>query len=198
MPARDLGPGIKTLPVGDAVAALAAALAGARAAVLQPPPGAGKTTLVPLILLDAPWVAGRRILMLEPRRLATRAAARRMAEMLGESVGETVGYRTRLDTRVSAATRIEVVTEGILIRMIQDDPALDGVGLVICDEFHERSLDADLGLALTLEARRALREDLRLLVMSATLAGDGVARLLAGAAAVISAGHSFPPSARHF
>src|SRR6266852_6102911 len=102
--------------------------------------------------------AGRRILMLEPRRLATRAAARRMAAMLGERVGETVGYRTRLDTRVSAATRIEVVTEGILIRMIQDDPALDGVGLVIFDEFHERSLDADLGLALTLEARRALRE----------------------------------------
>src|SRR5258708_12873727 len=178
MPARDLGPWIKTLPVGDAVAALAAALAGARAAVLQPPPGAGKTTLVPLILLDAPWVAGRRILMLEPRRLATRAAARRMAEMLGESVGETVGYRTRLDTRVSAATRIEVVTEGILIRMIQDDPALDGVGLVIFDEFHERSLDADLGLALTLEARRALREDLRLLVMSATLDGEAVAPLL--------------------
>src|SRR5260221_11508328 len=130
--------------------------------------------------------------MLEPRRLATRAAARRMAEMLGENVGETVGYRTRLDTRVSAATRVEVVTEGILIRMVQDDPALGGVGLVIFDEFHERSLDADLGLALTLEARRALREDLRLLVMSATLDGDAVARLLDGAPVVSSAGRAFP------
>ncbi len=197
MPARDLGPWIKTLPVGDAVMALAAALAGPRAAVLQAPPGAGKTTLVPLIMLDAPWLAGRRILMLEPRRLATRAAARRMAAMLGERVGETVGYRTRLDTRVSAATRIEVVTEGILIRMIQDDPALDGVGLVIFDEFHERSLDADLGLALTLEARRALREDLRLLVMSATLDGEAVARLLGGAPVVSSAGRSFPVVVRH-
>jgi len=197
MPARDLGPWIKALPVGDAVAALAAALTGARAAVLHAPPGAGKTTLVPLILLDAPWLAGRRILVLEPRRLATRAAARRMAEMLGEAVGETVGYRTRLDTRVSAATRIEVVTEGILIRLIQDDPALDGVGLVIFDEFHERSLDADLGLAFTLEARRALREDLRLLVMSATLDGDAVARLLGGAPVISSAGRSFPVVVRH-
>ncbi|HET7594882.1 MAG TPA: ATP-dependent helicase HrpB, partial [Stellaceae bacterium] len=197
MSARDLGQWIKALPVGDALAPLAAALSGARAAVLQAPPGAGKTTLAPLILLDAPWLAGRRILMLEPRRLATRAAARRMAEMLGEKVGETVGYRTRLDTRVSAATRIEVVTEGILIRVIQDDPALDGIGLVIFDEFHERSLDADLGLALTLEARRALREDLRLLVMSATLDGERVARLLGDAPVISSAGRSFPVAVRH-
>jgi ATP-dependent RNA helicase HrpB len=197
MPARDLGRWIKSLPVGDAVAALAAALADAGAAVLQAPPGAGKTTLVPLILLDAPWLAGRRILMLEPRRLATRAAARRMAEMLGETAGETVGYRTRLDTRVGAATRVEVVTEGILIRMIQDDPALDDVGLVIFDEFHERSLDADLGLALTIESRRALREDLRLLVMSATLDGEAVARLLGGAPVIGSVGRSFPVAIRH-
>jgi ATP-dependent helicase HrpB len=197
MPARDLGQWIKALPVGDVLAPLAAALADARAAVLQAPPGAGKTTLAPLVLLEQPWLAGRRILMLEPRRLATRAAARRMAEMLGEAVGETVGYRTRLDTRVSAATRIEVVTEGILIRLIQDDPALDGIGLVIFDEFHERSLDADLGLALTLEARRALREDLRLLVMSATLDGAAVARLLGNAPVVSSAGRSFPVAVRH-
>jgi ATP-dependent helicase HrpB len=197
MSAPDLDRWIKALPVGDALAPLAEALAGARAAVLQAPPGAGKTTLVPLTVLDAPWLAGRRILMLEPRRLATRAAARRMAHMLGESVGETVGYRTRLDTRVGRATRIEVVTEGILIRLIQDDPALDGVGLVIFDEFHERSLDADLGLALTLEARRALREDLRLLVMSATLDGERVARLIGSAPVVTSAGRSFPVEVRH-
>src|SRR5712671_3606411 len=157
MPARDLGPWIKTLPVGDAVMALAAALAGPRAAVLQAPPGAGKTTLVPLVLLEAPWLEHRRILMLEPRRLAARAAARRMAAMLGERVGETVGYRTRLDTKVGPGTRLEVVTEGILIRALQADPALEGIGLVVFDEFHERSLDGDLGLALTLEARRVLR-----------------------------------------
>jgi ATP-dependent helicase HrpB len=197
MSARDLGRWIKALPVGDALAPLATALADARAAVLQAPPGAGKTTLVPLTLLDAPWLAGRRILMLEPRRLATRAAARRMADMLGETVGETVGYRTRLDARVGAATRIEVVTEGILIRLIQDDPALDGIGLVIFDEFHERNLDADLGLALTLEARRALRDDLRLLVMSATLDGEAVAALLGDAPIVTSAGRSFPVAVRH-
>jgi ATP-dependent helicase HrpB len=197
MPAPDLDRWIKALPVGDALPPLAAALAGAGAAVLQAPPGAGKTTLVPLTLLDQHWLAGRRILMLEPRRLATRAAARRMAQMLGETVGETVGYRTRLDTRIGGATRIEVVTEGILIRLIQDDPALDGVGLVIFDEFHERSLDADLGLALTLEARRALREDLRLLVMSATLDGERVARLIGNAPVVTSSGRSFPVEVRH-
>src|SRR6185437_9340452 len=197
MPAADLERWIKALPVGDALPHLAEALAGAGAAVLQAPPGGGKTTLVPLTLLDAPWLAGRRILMLEPRRLATRAAARRMAQMLGESVGETEGYRTRLDTRIGRATRIEVVTEGILIRLIQDDPALDGVGLVIFDEFHERSLDADLGLALTLEARRALRDDLRLLVMSATLDGERVARLIGDAPVVTSAGRSYPVELRH-
>jgi len=197
MPAADLDRWIKALPVGDALQPLADALAHARAAVLQAPPGAGKTTLVPLTLLGAPWLAGRRILMLEPRRLATRAAARRMADMLGETVGQTVGYRTRLDTRVSGGTRIEVLTEGILIRLLQDDPALDGVGFVVFDEFHERSLDADLGLALTLEARRALREDLRLLVMSATLDGEPVARLIGDAPVVTSAGRSFAVEVRH-
>ncbi len=200
MPASDtadLARWSKMLPVGDALPALRAALAAAGAAVLQAPPGAGKTTLVPLALLGAPWLAGRRILMLEPRRLAARAAARRMAEMLGEAVGDSVGYRTRLDTRIGPTTRIEVVTEGILLRLIQDDPALDGIGLVIFDEFHERSLDADLGLALALETRRHLREDLRLLVMSATLEGEPVARLLGDAPIIASAGRSFPVEIRY-
>jgi ATP-dependent helicase HrpB len=146
--------------------------------VLQAPPGAGKTTVVPLALRDEDWLGGRRIVVLEPRRLATRAAARRMAALLGERVGDTVGYRTRDDRQVGPATRIEVVTEGILTRRLQHDPGLDGVGLVVFDEFHERSLQADLGLALAVDARRHLRPDLRLLVMSATLDGDRVAALL--------------------
>ncbi|HUC66823.1 MAG TPA: ATP-dependent helicase HrpB [Stellaceae bacterium] len=185
------------LPVADALPALGAALAAPGAAVLQAPPGAGKTTLVPLALLDAAWLGGGRIVMLEPRRLAARAAARRMADMLGEAVGETVGYRTRLDTRIGPKTRIEVVTEGILLRLIQDDPALDGIGLVIFDEFHERNLDGDLGLALALEARRHLREELRLLVMSATLDGERVARLIGEAPVITSAGQSFPVALRY-
>ena len=193
----DLTRWISRLPVAEAVPRLAAALADAGAAVLEAPPGAGKTTLVPLLLLEELWLRGKRIVMLEPRRLAARAAARRMATMLGESVGETVGYRTRLDTKVGPHTRIEVVTEGILIRLLQDDPALEGVGLLIFDEFHERSLDGDLGLALALDARRALREDLRLLVMSATLDGAPVARLLGGAPEIASAGKMFPVPTRH-
>jgi ATP-dependent RNA helicase HrpB len=197
MQTRDLAHWSSTLPVGDALSALRRALAGAGAAVLQAPPGAGKTTLVPLALLDAPWLGGSRVLMLEPRRLATRAAARRMAEMLGEEVGATVGYRTRLDSRVGPKTRIEVVTEGILVRMIQDDPALDGVGIVIFDEFHERNLDGDLGLALALETRRHLRQELRLLVMSATLEGERVARLVGEAPVVTSTGRSFPVDLRY-
>ncbi len=197
MAPRDLASWSSLLPVGEALPALAAALAGAGAAVLQAPPGAGKTTLVPLALLDAPWLKRRRIVMLEPRRLATRAAARRMAEMLGEPVGATVGYRTRLDTRIGTATRIEVVTEGVLLRLIQDDPSLDGIGLVIFDEFHERNLDGDLALALALETRRHLREELRLLVMSATLDGEPVARLLGGAPVVTSTGRSFPVDLVH-
>jgi ATP-dependent helicase HrpB len=169
-----------TLPVLDVVDDLRAALAGRGVAVLQAPPGAGKTTGVPPALLDEPWLAGQRIVMLEPRRLATRAAARRMAALRRERVGETIGYRTRDDRAVGPNTRIEVVTEGILTRRLQRDPALEGVGLVIFDEFHERSLQADLGLALALDARRHLRPDLRLLVMSATLDGDRVAALAGG------------------
>ncbi len=194
---RDLSRWTGSLPVAETLPALGTALAEAGAAVLQAPPGAGKTTLVPLALLDAPWLREGRILMLEPRRLAARAAARRMADMLGESAGDTVGYRTRLESRIGPKTRIEVLTEGILLRLIQDDPALDGVGLVIFDEFHERSLDADLGLALVLETRRHLRETLRLLVMSATLDGARVAALIGHASVVTSSGRSFPVAVRH-
>lgn len=160
--------------------------------VLQAPPGAGKTTRVPLALLNEPWLAGRKIIMLEPRRLAARNAAHFMAGSLGEKVGDTVGYRVRLDSKIGPATRIEVVTEGILTRMLQDDPALEDVALVIFDEFHERSLQADLGLALCLESQAALREDLKLLVMSATLDGAAVARLLGNAPIVTSSGRSYP------
>ena len=161
-------------------------LAGHRSAVLQAPPGAGKTTRVPLALLHEDWLGGKKIVMLEPRRLAARACARYMAGCLGEQVGETVGYRVRLDTRVGATTRIEVVTEGVLARLLQDDPALEAVGLVVFDEFHERSLPADLGLALCLDSQAALRDDLRILVMSATLDGAEVASLLGGAAVALA------------
>ena len=174
------------------VRALEAALARHRDAVLQAPPGAGKSTIVPLALLQAPWARGRRILLLEPRRLAARAVAARMAATLNERVGATVGYRMRLDTRVSAATRLEVVTEGVLTRMLQDDPALEGVAAVIFDEYHERSLTADLGLALCLDARRQLGADFRVLVMSATLDGARVASLLGDAPVVSVPGRAFP------
>ncbi len=171
--------GMVDLPVSHVLPELAEALTRRGITVLQAPPGAGKTTLVPLDLLARGVVKGR-ILMLEPRRLAARASAERMAETLGEPVGRTVGYRIRGEAKVSGATRIEVVTEGILTRMIQADPELAGVGLVIFDEFHERSLNADLGLALCLEVRGALREDLKLLVMSATLDAAPVAELMGG------------------
>ncbi|ARE42178.1 ATP-dependent helicase HrpB [Rhodovulum sp. P5] len=183
------------LPIDDALPGLIAALTKARRAVLQAPPGAGKTTRVPLALRDSGLVEGR-ILMLEPRRLAARAAAERMAETLGEAVGQTVGYRIRGETKSCKATRIEVVTEGILTRMIQSDPGLDGIGAVIFDEFHERSLNADLGLALTWEIREALREDLVLLVMSATLDAAPVAALMNAAPVVTSEGRSFPVDTR--
>lgn len=188
------------LPIDPVLPALAAALQARGVAVLQAPPGAGKTTRVPLHLLRA-LPAGQKLVMLEPRRIAARAAARYMAGTLGEPVGATVGYRVRLDTRVGPATRIEVVTEGVLTRMLQHDPSLDGIGVVIFDEFHERSLHADLGLALALQSRAILRPDLRLLVMSATLDGARVAALLAddaGPAPVItSEGRAFPVETRH-
>ncbi|MEK7820561.1 MAG: DEAD/DEAH box helicase, partial [Pseudomonadota bacterium] len=180
------------LPIESALPDIRAALAAGNGLVLQAPPGAGKTTRVPLALLDEPWLAGKKIVMLEPRRLAARAAAARMAATLGETVGATIGYRIRFDSRVGPATRIEVVTEGVLTRLLRDDPGLGGVGLVIFDEFHERSLHADLGLAFCLETRAVLRPDLRLLVMSATLEGEPVARLMGGAPIVTSEGRAFP------
>ncbi len=183
------------LPITDALPALRAAMAARGMAVLQAPPGAGKTTLVPLDLLASGLVTGR-ILMLEPRRLAARSAAERMAQTLREPVGQTVGYRIRGEAKVSRATRIEVVTEGILTRMIQSDPGLAGVGLVIFDEFHERSLAADLGLALCLEVRGALRDDLSLLVMSATLDAAPVAALMGDAPLITSAGRAFDVETR--
>ncbi len=179
------------LPVAAVFDQIQTALSGPGAAVLVAPPGAGKTTLVPLELLSAPWMSGK-VLVLEPRRLAARAAAARMASLLGQRVGETVGVRTRGDSRVSASTRIEVVTEGILTRMVLADPSLAGVSAVIFDEFHERSLDADLGLACCLETRALLRPDLRLLVMSATLDAAVVSRLLGDAPVIVSSGRSFP------
>ena len=179
-----------------AVPALREALAAHPSAVLQAPPGAGKSTVVPLVLMGEPWAQGKRILMLEPRRLAARAVAQRMSQTLGEAVGRTVGYRMRMDTRVSRDTRVEVVTEGVLTRMLQNDPALEGVGAVIFDEFHERSLQADLGLALVLDARENLAPDLKVLVMSATLDGEAVARLLGDAPMVTSEGRMFPVESR--
>ncbi len=187
---------MSSLPIDPILPDIRAALAASSGLVLQAPPGAGKTTRVPLALLDEPWLRDGRIVMLEPRRLAARAAATRMARTLGEAPGQTVGWRIRFDSRVGPATRIEVVTEGILVRMLQDDPALTGVGLVIFDEFHERSLHADLGLALALEASQGLREDLKLLVMSATLDGEPVARLMGGVPVVTSEGRAFPVETR--
>ncbi|PJE28927.1 ATP-dependent helicase HrpB [Pseudooceanicola antarcticus] len=184
------------LPIDDALPELIAALRASGRAVLQAPPGAGKTTRVPLAMLDA-GLTPDRILMLEPRRLAARAAAERMAQTLGERAGETVGYRVRGEAKVGKATRIEVVTEGILTRMIQSDPELSGVGAVIFDEFHERSLNADLGLALCLEIAGALREDLILVAMSATLDAAPVAELMGGAPVVTSEGRAFPVELTH-
>ncbi|HEV7439776.1 MAG TPA: ATP-dependent helicase HrpB, partial [Methylobacterium sp.] len=193
-PDRPSGP---ALPIDAALPALGEALAAGNAAVLVAPPGAGKTTRVPLRLLDTDWLQGRKIILLEPRRLAARGAAERMAATIGERVGETVGLRVRLGSKISARTRIEVVTEGVFTRMILDDPELSGVGAVLFDEFHERSLDADLGLAFALDAQGALREDLRILVMSATLDGARVARLLGNAPVIASEGRAYPVETRH-
>jgi ATP-dependent helicase HrpB len=185
------------LPIDDVLDELRDALSATTAAVLVAEPGAGKTTRVPLALRDAPWLAGRRIVMLEPRRLAARAAARRMAATLGEEVGGTVGYRVRGEARVSRDTRIEVVTDGLFLRRLQREPDLPGIGLVVFDEFHERGLETDLSLALALDARDAVNPDLRLLVMSATLDATAVSALLGGAPIVRSRGRSFPVAIRH-
>jgi len=180
------------LPIDEVLPELRAVLQRTRNAVVEAPPGAGKSTVVPIALLDESWVRGGKLVMLEPRRLATRAVAARMAATLGESVGETVGYRMRLETRVGRRTRIEVVTEGVFTRMLQSDPALEGIAAVLFDEFHERSLHADTGLAFTLDSQENLSPELRILVMSATLDGEGVAKLLGNAPRITAAGRMFP------
>lgn len=184
-------------PIEEALPALRDALVASRCAVLSAPPGAGKTTRAPLAVLPLTWLKTGKILMLEPRRLAARRAAIYMSQLLGERVGQTVGYRIRGDAVVSDQTRIEVVTEGILTRMLHANPELPGVGLVIFDEFHERSIHADLGLAFTLDVQKHLRDDLRVLVMSATLDGVGVARMLGDAPIIESAGKAFPVETRY-
>jgi ATP-dependent helicase HrpB len=185
------------LPVDEALPALRKALGSGRSAVLVAPPGAGKTTRVPLALLDEPWLAGGKILVLEPRRIAARAAAGRMASQLGGQVGGIVGLRIRFGSKVTRQTRIEVVTEGVFTRLVLDDPELKGVAAVLFDEFHERSLDADLGLALALDAQRGLRDDLRILVMSATLDGARVAKILGQAPVIESKGRAFDVTTRY-
>src|SRR6516165_2419260 len=191
MSAVDLSP---PLPIDLALPGLTAALRAQNAAVLVAPPGAGKTTRVPLVLMGEAWAQNaRRILVLEPRRLAARAAAARMAQTLGERVGDTVGLRVRFGSKISKRTRIEIVTEGVFTRLILDDPMLDGVAAVIFDEFHERSLDADLGLALARDVQQGLREDLRILVMSATIDGARVAKLLGDAPVIASEGRASRP-----
>src|SRR3954468_23938920 len=185
------------LPIDEALPRLTAALRQQYAAVLVAPPGAGKTTRVPLWLLDTLWAADKKILVLEPRRLAARAAAERMAATLNEKVGETIGVRVRFGSKVSRRTRVEVVTEGVFIRLVLDDPSLDGIAAVLFDEFHERSLDADLGLALARDVQQGLRDDLRIVVMSATLDGARVAKLLGDAPVIESEGRAFPVETRY-
>src|ERR1700720_2563339 len=190
-------PALPDLPIHEALPALHQALLERHSVLIEAPPGAGKSTIVPIALLQSPWLKGQKILMLEPRRIAARAVANRMSTLLGEPVGRTVGFRTRLETRVSRETRIEVVTEGILTRMLQDDSGLDDIGCVIFDEFHGRSLKAGLGLALCIESQQNLREDLRLLVMSATLDVQPIAKLLGDAPIVAARGRSFEVATRY-
>src|SRR3954453_3028979 len=187
----------QALPIDAGLPGLTGARRAHSAAVLVAPPGAGKTTRVPLVLAGEAWAAGKKILVLAPRRLAARAAAARMAATLGEAVGATVGYRVRFAAKVSRATRIEVVTEGVFTRLVLDDPALTGIAAVVFDEFHERSLDADLGLALARDVQLGLREDLKLLVMSATIDGARVAKLLGDVPGVESSGRAFPVETRY-
>ncbi len=185
------------LPIDAVLDELRTALAARVSAVLVAPPGAGKTTRVPLALMEESWLQGRKILVLEPRRIAARAAAERMAHSLSEAVGERIGLRARMVSKSGPRTRIEVVTEGVFTRMILDDPELSGIGAVLFDEFHERSLDADLGLALALDCQRGLRDDLRILPMSATLDGARVAQLLGDAPVIASEGRAFPVETRY-
>lgn len=186
------------LPIYDILEAVKTSLAQQNTLIIQAPPGAGKSTVLPVELLEEPWLAGKKILLLEPRRLAARAVATRMAELRNENVGETIGYRVRFENKISRSTRIEVVTEGILTRMLQNDNALEHVGLIIFDEFHERSLHADLALALCREAQQILREDLRIAIMSATLDGDSLSALLHNAPIITSTGRQYPVTVRYF
>ena len=180
------------LPILEIIPELKKQLQNTNTIILQAPPGAGKSTVLPLELLNEPWLEGKKILMLEPRRLAARSVAERMASLLDENAGETVGYRVRFENKTSAKTRLEVLTEGILTRMLQHDNSLEGVGLVIFDEFHERSLHADLALALCRQAQQVLREDLRILVMSATLDKEKLSALLGNAPVIVSKGRQYP------
>jgi len=184
-------------PVLDVVPELKNCLASHSIVILQAPPGAGKSTIVPLQLMDEPWLSGKKIIMLEPRRLAAKAVAERMADLIDEDCGERIGYRVRFESKAGAKTKVEVVTEGILTRMLQHDAGLEDAALIIFDEFHERSLNADLALALTLQSQHVLRPDLRILIMSATLDVPELSSLLNNAPVVTSQGRQYPVNVRY-